>query len=114
MAINGQVTGKGTSSFLDPFHIFKGKLRAAALRAKFHDAADLRWLETRCSQDIRARRQELNLKYVGLAMKRYPELALLFTRIGIDVNKAKNAAINLDPNKLPLPAHGDVQEGLLA
>lgn len=112
--ISGQALGDGTCSFLDPFHLFKGKLRAAATRAKFHDSADLRWLETRYSQAIQASRQELNLQYVGLALKRYPELELLFTRIGIDINVAKNAAINLDPNNLPRPAPGDVQEGLLA
>jgi hypothetical protein len=56
----------------------------------------------------------LNLQYVGLALKRYPELGLLLNRIGIDINVARNAAINLDPNNLPRPAPGDVQEGLLA
>jgi hypothetical protein len=114
VAISGQVLGDGTSSFLDPFHLFKGKLRAAATRAKFHDSADLRWLEARYGQAIQARRQELNLQYVGLALKRYPELGLLLNRIGIDINVARNAAINLDPNNLPRPAPGDVQEGLLA
>jgi hypothetical protein len=114
VAISGQVLGDGTSSFLDPFHLFKGKLRAAGTRAKFHDSADLRWLETRYGQAIQARKQELNLQYVGLALKRYPELEMLFTRIGIDISEAKNAAINLDPNNPPQPAPGDVQEGLLA
>jgi hypothetical protein len=114
IAINGQVTPLGASSFLDPFHIFKGKVRAAAERAKYHDAADLRWLETRYSQEIRARKKGLNIKLVSLAMKRYPELELLFTRIGIDIIKVKNAAVNLDLNNLPLPTPGDVQEGLLA
>jgi hypothetical protein len=112
--INGQVTGFGASSFLNPFHIFKGKIHAAAGRANYHDAADLRWLETRYSQEIRASKKELNLKLVGLTIKRYPELETQFTRIGIDVIKAKNGAANLDPNNLPQPTPGDVQEGLLA
>jgi hypothetical protein len=110
--LNGQVTQFGASSFFTPFHIFKGKVHAAAQRDNFHDAADLRWLETRYSQEIRTSK-ELNPKFVGLAMKRYPELETQFTRLGIDVMNAKKAAANLDPNKLPKPAPGDVQEGLL-
>jgi hypothetical protein len=111
--LNGQITEFGASSFLTPFHLFKGKVHAAAERDNFHDAADLRWLETRYSEEIRASKKELNLKFVGLAIKRYPELETQFTRLGIDVMNAKKAAANLDPNKLPKPAPGDVQEGLL-
>lgn len=111
--INGQSLGSGPSAFLDPVYLFKGKLRAAATRAKFHDSADLRWLEGYFGQVIQPRVAELNLQYVGLATKRYPELELLFTRLHIDVAMAKSAASNLDPNNLPRPAPGDVQEGLL-
>jgi hypothetical protein len=60
----------------------------------------------------RARSRELNLGFVGLAIKRYTELELLFDRIGVDINAAKYAARNLDPNHLPPPAQGGVQEGL--
>ncbi|WEW54789.1 hypothetical protein PRK78_000214 [Emydomyces testavorans] len=41
--VSGQVFASGHASFLDPAYIFKGKLRAAATRSKFHDSADL-WL----------------------------------------------------------------------
>lgn len=114
ITISGESFGSGTSAFLDPVYLFKGKLRAAATRAKFHDSADLRWLEGRFSQEIRSKRIELNLQYIGLAMKRYPELELLFKRIDVDINGAKNAARNLDLNNLPRPAPGDVLVGLLS
>ena len=113
VAINGASLGNGTALFLDPVYLFKGKLRAAATRAKFHDSADLRWLEGRFRQTIQAKRAELNSQYAGLAMKRYPELEPLFIRLGIDVAVAKDAAFNLDPNNLPRPAPGDVQLGIL-
>ncbi|TVY83017.1 hypothetical protein LSUE1_G002429 [Lachnellula suecica] len=113
VGVSGEVMGNGTSLVLDPFHLFKGKLRAAATRDKFHDSADLRWLESRFSQQIRARSAELKPVYAGLAMKRYPELEILLAPVGINVNAAKHAARNLDPNHLPSPAPGDVQEGLL-
>jgi hypothetical protein len=113
VAINGASLGNGTALFLDSVYLFKGKLRAAATRAKFHDSADLRWLEGRFRQTIQAKRAELNSQYVGLAMKRYPELEPLFIRLGIDVAVAKDAALNLDPNNLPRPARGDVQLGIL-
>ncbi len=113
VAITGQALGNGRASFLDPVYIFKGKLRAAATRAKFHDSANLRWLETRYSAQIQARRGELILDHVGLALKGYPELANLFARLGVDLNGARYAARNLHPNQLPAPAPGDVQQGLL-
>ncbi|KAK6222222.1 hypothetical protein QIS74_04477 [Colletotrichum tabaci] len=60
ISIQGISFGPGTSSFLDPFYLFKGKLRAAATRAKFHDSADLRMLASRHAQVIRPRADELN------------------------------------------------------
>lgn len=77
--LNGQVTEFGASSFFTPFHIFKGKVHAAAQRDSYHDAADLRWLEARYSQEIKASKKELNPKFVGLAIKRYSELETQFT-----------------------------------
>jgi hypothetical protein len=111
--INGQRLGSGLASFLDPFHLFKGKLRAAATRSKFHDSFDLRWLADKFEEPIKAQKDELNLQYIGLAIKRYPELGLLFGRLGIDLAEAKNASHDMDPNRLPAPAPGDVQRGLL-
>lgn len=104
VAITGQALGNGRSSFLDPVDIFKEKLCATATRDKFQDSADLQWLETRYGAQIQERRRELKLDYVGLAMKRYPELINLFARIGVDLNGARYAARNLDPNKIPAPA----------
>lgn len=108
----GQTAGRGYTSHLDPTYIFKGKLRAAATRGKFHDSADLRWLEGRHSAELVQRKYELNLEYVGLAMKRYPELELVFSRIGLDITAAKAKAAPLDLKNLPPPQQGDVQKGL--
>lgn len=41
------------------------------------------------------------------------ELELLFGRLGIDLGQAKDAARDLDFSRLPTPAPGDVQQGLL-
>jgi hypothetical protein len=65
------------------------------------------------SDYIHERKGELNLQYIGLALKRYPELEHLFHRLEIDLARAKHAARHLDPSRLPAPAPGDVQEGLL-
>ena len=111
--INGQRLGTGQASLLDPYYLFKGKLRAAATRSKYRDAADMRWLADRYGNVIQARKENLNLQYIGLAMKRYPELELLFRRLEIDLTRAREAARDLDPSRLPAPAPGDVQRGLL-
>ncbi|POS73990.1 hypothetical protein DHEL01_v207613 [Diaporthe helianthi] len=113
ITIRGSSGAVGTCSYLEPFVIFKGKLRAAATRNKFHDAADLRKLGDSFQAEIKARAHELRLDYVGLAMKRNSALELLFKRLGFDTARAKAAVANVDPNKLPAPAPGDVQKGLL-
>ncbi|KAK2613104.1 hypothetical protein N8I77_000033 [Diaporthe amygdali] len=113
IAVTGSSGVVGTCSYFEPFIIFKGKLRAAATRNKFHDTADLRKLGESFEAEIKARARELRLDYVGLAMKRNSALELLFKRLGVDTEKAKATVANIDPNKLPAPAVGDVQKGLL-
>ncbi|KAL9107831.1 MAG: hypothetical protein Q9227_007346 [Pyrenula ochraceoflavens] len=113
LAVRGQFNDGG-SCFFDPFYLFKGKLSAAATREKSHDSADLRWLESRYNSQIRARSGEISNVLVGLAIKRYEELEWLFSRIGVDVPAAKQAAAHLDPYHLPPPQPGFVQQGLLS
>ena len=50
---------------------------------------------------------------MGLAMKRYLALELLFRRLGVDIEAAKRAADHLDPDKISGIAFGGVQRGLL-
>jgi hypothetical protein len=99
---------------LDPILLFKGKLRAAATREKFHDSADLRWLEGKALARLQQSKNQFSLLYVGPAPKRYPELQLSFSRIGLDIEAAKAAAASHDLHHLPPPQPGDVQKGLLA
>ncbi|KAI9848712.1 MAG: hypothetical protein M1837_006799 [Sclerophora amabilis] len=112
--ITGQSQGTGSTALLDPVHLFKGKLRAAATRAKFHDSADLRWLEGHSRAQLQQKRGDFDLLYVGLALKRYPEVESCFTRIGLDIKAAKARSAAHDLNNLPPPQPGDVQSGLLA
>ena len=110
-SVAGEALGNQYAAILDPVYIFKGKLRAAAARAKFHDSADLRWLEQKFGAIFQQRRSEFNLETVGLAMKRYPELESLFVRIGVDITVAKARAATLVLSTLL--QKGDVQNGLL-
>jgi len=100
-------------ALLDPFYIFKGKLRAAATRQKYHDAADLRWLEGKYGNILRQHRDEINIGYIGLALKRSPELESCFKRIGVDVEGTRKRVAGVDLSKLPAPAKGDVLKGIL-
>ncbi|KKO97284.1 hypothetical protein THAR02_10616 [Trichoderma harzianum] len=106
--------GRGTSMFLEPFLLFKGKLRAADTRAKFHDSADLRMLGGKFEDVIKPRANQVSLEYVGLAMKLYGVLENLFRRLNIDVDRAKQVVQSYDLEDVPPPAVGDVQRGLLA
>lgn len=113
-AVQGQVFGNGQINLLDPVLIFKGKLRAAASPGKFHDSADLRWLESRYSDLLCQNRHVFRLDYVGLAFKRYNELQFVFQRIGINLNTALAAAAQLDPEHMPPPMPGDVLTRILS
>jgi hypothetical protein len=113
-SIEGQTLGNGNVSFLDPVHIFKGKLRACAEREKPHDAADLRWLEGKYRSDLQQKNHEFSLIWAGLALKRSPELEYPFIRIGLDVEGAKVRVAAIDLDQIAAPQPGDVQKGLLA
>lgn len=84
--VRGQISGAQDISLLDPVNPFKGKLPAAALRSKFHDSTDLRWLESRFGQVLATSRAQFDLVYIGLALVRYPELRNTFARLGLDTN----------------------------
>ncbi|OAT14496.1 hypothetical protein BDBG_09509 [Blastomyces gilchristii SLH14081] len=95
--VTGETQGTGATMLLDPVYLFKGKLRAAATRGKFHDASDLRWLENNYLSRLQENRGQLSLLYVGLALKRYPELQHCFTRIGINYSYPVYEALFDDP-----------------
>ncbi|KAG6039843.1 hypothetical protein E4U41_002021 [Claviceps citrina] len=113
ITIKGSSLGQGDACFLEPFYLFKGKLCAAASRDKFHDSADLRVLANNYHAALKPRAHELNPVYIGLCLRRYPELHRLFERLGVDVEKAKQAAEGINPDPLATPAPGEVQSGLL-
>ena len=111
--VPGQTQGSGSIAHLDPALIFKGKLRAAATRAKFHDSSDLRWLEARYRSLIKQKKSLFSHQYIGLALKRYPELHLVFQRLELDIEAASSLVKSQNPSDLPPPQRGDVQKGLL-
>lgn len=113
IALKGHHLGDGRSTFVDPFPLFKGKLCAAATRNKFHDSADLRILLTRYEENIKPKIGELNLKYVGLAIKRYSMLENMFKNLGVDVKRAKQLAGNLNSEESYPRGAGQVQYALL-
>ncbi|CAK4031392.1 Hypothetical predicted protein [Lecanosticta acicola] len=102
----------GTTTILDPCAVFKGKLAAAAGRAKFTDAADLLLLAGRFEEPLKERCRELNQTLAGLAMKRYPHLELAFARLGIDIERCKRLVEDSDLQQLPAIPRA-VQAGLL-
>lgn len=98
---------------MDIFSTFRGKVRAAACRKHFHDSADIRWLEGKYHDEIRAKKDQLQLQFVGLAIKRYPELEYLFQRLDVDVPAALSLISDVEvTDELP-QALGDVQKGIL-
>lgn len=111
--LDGLKQGSGPSTFVEPSALSKGKLCAAATRDKFHDSADLRILLSRHGDEIKGRASELNLKYVGLAVRRYSILETMFQNLGIDVNHAKKLAGELKSEDSYPQGPGQVQYALL-
>lgn len=102
--------GSGSSVYFDPVYLFKGKLSAAATRAKFHDAVDLRWLEQNFHSKLAEQVAAFSPRLIGLAIARYPELERLFERLGVNT-KSASAAAAAAPAGSATP--GDVQRALL-
>ncbi|MCJ1475796.1 hypothetical protein MMC13_004460 [Lambiella insularis] len=111
--VSGQQSPSGMVSLFNPIYLFKGKLRAAATRGKFHDSADIRWLASRFLDRLKAQRSVFNLSHIGLSMKRYPELEVTFHNLRLDVQKAKETVASVQLSQLPPPQRGDVQSGIL-
>jgi hypothetical protein len=102
--------GSGSCVYFDPVYLFKGKLSAAATRAKFHDSADLRWLEQNFHSNLAAQVVAFSPRLIGLAIQQYPELERLFERLRVDIKGAKAAAAAA-PAGLHTPGH--VQQAIL-
>ncbi|KAI9667132.1 MAG: hypothetical protein M1831_001309 [Alyxoria varia] len=113
MNIRGEALGNGSTFLLDPVYLFKGKLRACANRDKFSDASDLGWLESHFRQELQNHRNNINLRQVGVALKRYPHLSHVFQRIGLDLERAQQAASRDSISRVEQHYVGDVQRGLL-
>jgi hypothetical protein len=115
MEVTGRLSGKSTTQILDPVVIFKGKLYATSMRNKYSDAADLIWLATKFSPELRSRSKELSRHMIGRVVKRHPHLERTFSSIiGADSLEASTAtAREQDVDQLSAIEQNQVQNGLL-
>lgn len=112
--VEGRHFGKGPCSLLDPFLIMKGKVCVAASRSKFRDFEDIQWLADRYGATIQDRWREIKPLYIGLAMRRHPELEHLFGQLQVDIRGAKLFVHGVPtPSAVTEPAVGEAHEGLL-
>ncbi|EEP77652.1 predicted protein [Uncinocarpus reesii 1704] len=91
--------------------IFKGKLHAAADRAKVSDAMDLKHLLSKYAEHLRPHATSINLRDVGKAVRRYPELSEPLSSVGIDVFQAQE--IQSDEVTWMSPPTYNVQKGIM-
>lgn len=99
--VRGEKSGIQTTKILDPVFVYKGKLQAAATRAKHSDAADLLYLEGEHQAALRAHHRQFSRHRIGMALKRYPHLEHSFERLRLDLKACKAAARDIDANTLP-------------
>ena len=98
--VAGEKSGSRATKILDPVFICKGKLQAAATRAKHSDAADLLFLEGKHNAELQARKEVFNRRHVGMAMKRYTHLTHSFETLGLDLKACKGTAESVDLSQL--------------
>lgn len=112
--VRGEKSGVQSTKILDPVFVYKGKLQAAATRAKHSDAVDLLFLEGENTVALRASDNQFSRHHVGAALKRYPHLEHSFVRLGLDLRACKEAAKDIDLGALPaISPPNAVQNGLL-
>lgn len=114
MEVTGRRSGKSTTQILDPVIVFKGKLYATSMRNKYSDAADLIWLATKLSPELRSRSKEFSRHMIGRVVRRHPHLERTFSSIiGADGLEASNAtAREQDVDQLSAIEQNQVQNGL--
>ncbi|KAK2858529.1 hypothetical protein FQN49_004643 [Arthroderma sp. PD_2] len=96
---------------LDVVLIFKGKLHAAADRAKSSDTLDLKHLLNKYAERLRPHATKISLRDVGKAVRRYPELTEPLSSIGINVFQAQG--IQSDEATWLSPPPYNVQKGIM-
>lgn len=112
--VRGEKSGIRPTKILDVVFLYKGKLQAAATRAKHSDAADLLYLEGEHQATLKTHKSQFSRHHVGMALKRYPHLEHSFGRLGLDLKACKETAKDVDLQALPAtPAPNAVQNGLL-
>ncbi|KAI1136819.1 hypothetical protein F5Y05DRAFT_415070 [Hypoxylon sp. FL0543] len=83
---------QGQVNFLDPIHLLKGRIRDAAMGFKYEHGTDIYFLATEYDMYIRPRAWQLNLYFLGLALKNHPHLEPLFADLEMDMAEAKRRA----------------------
>lgn len=115
MEVKGRKSGRSTTQILDPVIIFKGKLYATSVRNKYSDVADLTWLATHFSSELRSRSKELSRHMIGRVVKRHSHLERTFDSIvgadGLEASKA--TARDVDAAQPSAIEQNQVQNGLL-
>ncbi|KAH9828467.1 hypothetical protein Tdes44962_MAKER02385 [Teratosphaeria destructans] len=112
--VTGEKLPMNQTNILHPVFLYKGKLQAAATRAKYSDAADLMFLENKHADALRDFKDQIKKQHVGMVVRRYPHLRHSFARIGVDLEACEALVSDFDPESTPTaPAVNSVQNALL-
>ncbi|KAF7717821.1 Uncharacterized protein PECH_000092 [Penicillium ucsense] len=110
--VTGETCGSGTVNFHSPVDLFKASLAAAGNRCSYPDSLDLRLLLEEFDEDIKPQLGAIALVHIGRAIRQYRHLEGLFMELGVNVDKAKIAAMNFVPFRNPRESEDDVPKDL--
>lgn len=89
VVLKGDLMGTSYVPILSEEYLLRGKINAAAARAKAGDAMDIVWLvQNYGDRDLRAVVRGVDKRVLGLAVKRHPELRKVLERIGVQTRGA--------------------------
>ncbi|KAI5789285.1 hypothetical protein FPQ18DRAFT_261628 [Pyronema domesticum] len=81
--LKGRHMGVSYVPILDPSYLFRGKLHAAATRAKQGDALDILYLVREYGTELKERLDGVDKTVVKQAVQRHPELRRALEKVGI-------------------------------
>ena len=111
--VYGHTRKEGVTWILDPFFLFRDKIRLSATRNKFVDSHDLRILEEEYGLIFKKRVKALDPAYVGRSIKNSPDLERMYEGIGVDIEHALEASKSLKLEQIFPPPPAEVQRHVM-
>lgn len=112
-SIEGFPPGNNRIRILSPIHLFKGRIRDVVVGNRPRDLLDIKFFVTRCGVDIKERAHEVNLTWVGRALRKHGWSRDEFKDLDINIELAEQLTENTNLLNIDASEAKDVIHSLL-